>query len=88
MISNSDGGDQYWARMVPATVPRFVIRNALPLEEIDAAKPADPARFELAPDAPLLLSVGRFDEGKNVIGVIDAFERVIGLKPSARADAQ
>jgi glycosyltransferase involved in cell wall biosynthesis len=82
VISNSDGGDQYWARMVPAAVPRFVIRNALALEEIDAAKPADPERFGIAPDAPLLLSVGRFDEGKNMVGVIDAFERVIGRWPA------
>jgi glycosyltransferase involved in cell wall biosynthesis len=75
VISNSSGGDRYWGHILPDSVPRFVIPNALPLDEIDAARAADPSLVGLSPDAPLLLSVGRFDEGKNVMGVIDAFER-------------
>jgi glycosyltransferase involved in cell wall biosynthesis len=81
VIANSTGGDAYWLPLVPPTTHRFVIRNALPLDEIDAAAPADPARFGWS-DAPLILSIGRFNEQKNVIGVIEALERAMAVEPA------
>ncbi len=83
VISNSEGGDRYWADVLATACPRFVIRNGIPIEEIDAARPADPAVLGLPSDVPLLLTVGRFDDGKNESAVIDAFERVIDAEPAA-----
>lgn len=43
-------------------------------------------RIELgwAPDCPLILNVGRFDQGKNQRGVVQVFQQVLNSHPAAR----
>ena len=57
VISNSRGGDDYWAQHVPFN-RRHVVPNALALAEIDAASPQWPAGLERFA-SPMVLYVGR-----------------------------
>jgi glycosyltransferase involved in cell wall biosynthesis len=77
VVSNSAGGDAYWATVLPARVPRSVIGNALPLDEIDAARPAAEIGFSLDDSRPLILYLGRFTVDKNIANLVYALERVI-----------
>jgi glycosyltransferase involved in cell wall biosynthesis len=82
VVSNSASGDAYWARRAP-TVPRHVVRNALLLEEIDAA-PAVPVPIAGVPaEGPLVLAAGRFKPQKNVWNLLDALGRVAGASGAA-----
>jgi glycosyltransferase involved in cell wall biosynthesis len=76
VVSNSGGGDAYWAARLPVRVPRRIIANALPLEAIDAAEPAPQTGFGLEEQRPLVLYVGRVVELKNIMGLVDALARV------------
>jgi len=76
VVSNSGGGDAYWAARLPASVPRCVIGNTLPIETIDAVAPAPETGFGLDGGRPLVLYVGRITELKNIAILIDALERV------------
>jgi glycosyltransferase involved in cell wall biosynthesis len=76
VVSNSHAGDRYWADTLGDTVPRFVIPNALPLEEIAAA----PARHEAIPrdSRPVIAFVGRtMMVPKNAHGFVLALREVI-----------
>jgi glycosyltransferase involved in cell wall biosynthesis len=75
IVSNSDAGEQYWAARANGRISRYVIPNALPLEEIDAAPPATDHETGLPTGTRLVLSAGRIDEGKNV----EALVRAVGL---------
>jgi glycosyltransferase involved in cell wall biosynthesis len=57
VVANSSGGDEYWKTQRPFS-RRYVVRNGLPLDEIDktvADLPPELAKFE----APIVLYVGR-----------------------------
>jgi glycosyltransferase involved in cell wall biosynthesis len=82
VVSNSGDADAWWAERLPPGVPRRVIGNGIPLEEIDAAEPIAVDRFGLPGAHPLVLSIGRFDAGKNVEGVLDVFARVTQEGPA------
>jgi glycosyltransferase involved in cell wall biosynthesis len=77
VISNSTGGDAYWATVLPDRILRAVVGNGLPLEEIDAVKPASAIGFGLDDSRPLILHLGRINAGKNVIPLVDALARVV-----------
>lgn len=70
IIANSAGGAAMWAHS-PAV--KFVIPNAVAIEEIEAA-PRDPADFG---DAKVILFVGRLDPQKNTSNLIDALAQVV-----------
>jgi glycosyltransferase involved in cell wall biosynthesis len=57
IVSNSEGGDAYWTRMLP-DIRRYVIRNGLPLDDITDTRAALPLHL---PDyeLPIVLYVGR-----------------------------
>lgn len=57
VISNSRGGDKYWAQHVPKN-RRFIVPNALVLNEIEAALPLWPAELPRF-TSPFALYVGR-----------------------------
>jgi glycosyltransferase involved in cell wall biosynthesis len=73
IVSNSNGGDQYW-RERRSGVPRYVIGNAVPLEEIRAA-PAAEERCGPAGEVSVLFA-GRLDPGKNADVLIRALARM------------
>lgn len=64
VIANSQGGDTYWREAGAAR--RHIIRNAVPLTEIDVARNAP----------PLVLFAGRMDAGKNAGALVEALARV------------
>ncbi len=79
VVSNSAGGDRYWARRLPDAALRAVIGNALPHEEIDGSQPASTLAFGLDDSRPLILYMGRFNADKNVANLVDALARVVAV---------
>jgi glycosyltransferase involved in cell wall biosynthesis len=61
IVSNSRGGDEYWETILPDN-RRYVVSNALPVDEIDGTMAALPQEMT-TPEAPIVLYVGRM-EGK------------------------
>jgi len=70
IVANSDCGEIYW-RALASHVPRWVIGNAVPLEQIQATAPAE------APPHSMLF-VGRLDCGKRVDALLQALARANG----------
>ena len=72
VISNSQGGDAYWAGQAPGSVARRVIRNPVPLAEIARTDPAGrPAGAD-----KVIVSVGRLIAEKNLLTLVAALRRV------------
>jgi glycosyltransferase involved in cell wall biosynthesis len=69
IVANSAGGAEYWEGV---SVPRVVVPNALPSDEIDAA-PRDQSDFG---DSSIILFAGRLDAAKNLSNLIDALVSV------------
>jgi glycosyltransferase involved in cell wall biosynthesis len=83
VISNSSVADAWWARRLAAGRPHGVIRNALPLDELDAACAADPAQLGLPSELPLVVYVGRMLPHKGLDTLLDALERLNAERPVA-----
>jgi glycosyltransferase involved in cell wall biosynthesis len=77
IVSNSAAGDQYWERRAGPGVARFIIPNALPLEEIHAARAGVPAGLPLDPGDALVLFAGRFGPEKNIDALLRAMRRIV-----------
>lgn len=76
IVSNSVAGDRYWAARAPEGVPRYVIPNGLPIEELAAVPPASLEEAGLAPGEALVLFAGRCVEQKNPTVFVRAMGRV------------
>lgn len=76
VVSNSRGGDEYWRGRNNGRLRRFIIPNALPLEEIERAVPFPSSEIGGSPDQKIVLYLGRFDKGKNLEGLVRALVRV------------
>jgi glycosyltransferase involved in cell wall biosynthesis len=76
IVSNSQGGDEYWRRRVNGRLPRFVIPNALPLQDIERAVPVPVEELGVHPGQKIVLYVGRFEQGKNLESLVRALGRV------------
>lgn len=65
IVSNSQGGDAYWSNQIPESC-RYIVRNGLPIAQIDGVSAALPQGLP-EPGAPIVLSVGRltFDRSGN-----------------------
>jgi glycosyltransferase involved in cell wall biosynthesis len=74
IVANSSAGDAYWQRRLAGSLPRYVVRNGVPLAEIAGAVPAD-LRQEAGVTGPAVLFAGRFDEGKNPALLLEALRR-------------
>lgn len=81
IVSNSAAGDRYWAARGSERTARYVIPNALPLQELAAVQPASPAETGVSPDEALVLFAGRFDEQKNAAAFVHAVRRVRASRP-------
>ena len=82
IVANSIGGDRYW-RERQNGVPRYVVNNALPLEEIRAAPAATVAELPTRSGEVCVLYAGRLDAGKNA----DALIRALAMVRSKRVQA-
>lgn len=76
VVSNSSGGDEYWRHRNNGRPLRFVVPNALPLQEIELAVPLPAAELGGHPGQKILLYVGRFDKEKNLGSLVRALGRV------------
>ncbi len=77
VVSNSSWGDEYWQLRTRERVARYVIRNALPLDEIDALQRVDCGEIGLGPEQKVILFAGRFSEEKNLRTLLSALEVVL-----------
>jgi glycosyltransferase involved in cell wall biosynthesis len=75
IVSNSLEGDRYWAGLAPR-VPRAVVPNGVPFDEIDGVPP--PGDDALPAAAPRILFAGRLTAQKDPLGVVDALARLPG----------
>ena len=80
IVSNSRGGDIYWRDRRP-DIKRYVIRNAVPLEEIDRAAVAGREEFNAGRSDFCVLYAGRLDSGKNAEGLLRALSRIRFERP-------
>jgi glycosyltransferase involved in cell wall biosynthesis len=76
VVSNSSGGDEYWRERNNGRLRRFVIPNALPLQEIGQVVPVPAADSGVRPGQKIVLYVGRFEKGKNLENLVRALGRV------------
>ncbi len=82
VVSNSPEADAWWATRLGPGVLRRVIQNGIPLDEIDRVSPADVVSHGLSGARPLVVFVGRLDDGKNVGTVLDVLARVTREGPA------
>lgn len=75
LVSNSAGGDAYWAKAAPG-VRRHVVPNGLPVDELASALPEPLGVLGVRDGEKVLLFVGRFEPGKNVEKLVAAFSIV------------
>jgi glycosyltransferase involved in cell wall biosynthesis len=76
VIANSQGGADVWHdgnRRSPLT---RVIRNAVPIAEIDATQPADLQSVGVSPTVPVVIFVGRLTKEKNIALLLDVARAV------------
>ena len=83
IVSNSTAGDEYWRRRA-AGVPRYVIPNALPLNEIDGTPAATLEEAGSQSGEALIMCAGRLDAAKNAKAFVQAIHQ---LPPSASLTA-
>jgi glycosyltransferase involved in cell wall biosynthesis len=76
IVSNSAGGDAYWADINPA-VQRFIIGNVVPFDEILASPKAPAGSFGFSDGRPIILLAGRLDEQKNFDVTIRGLAKVV-----------
>jgi glycosyltransferase involved in cell wall biosynthesis len=72
IVANSPGGDAYWTAIVGDAVPRFVVPNALPLQEIDEVPAIVRAAEGIKDGDRIILVAGRFSEEKNTHNILEA----------------
>jgi glycosyltransferase involved in cell wall biosynthesis len=77
IVSNSSAGNDFWASRGSRHTSRFVIPNALPLEEMDAARSGVPAGLPIAPGDAVVLFAGRFGPEKNIDVLLGALRDVV-----------
>jgi glycosyltransferase involved in cell wall biosynthesis len=77
IVSNSAAGDEHWRAILGTRVRRYVVPNALPIEEIAQAPAARLETLSLRPDLPLLLFAGRLEAQKNIDVFLSALEIVL-----------
>jgi glycosyltransferase involved in cell wall biosynthesis len=75
IVANSPGGVEYWRTRV--RVPIYLVPNALPLDEVDAAPPASPRELETGDGDLIVIVPGRFDREKNVNTIVAAMQAVV-----------
>jgi len=70
IVSNSRGGDDYWRRRVGQQTPRYVIPNAVPVDEIEQVSVT--AIHTSRSNRNVVLFAGRLDAEKNIDVLLEA----------------
>jgi glycosyltransferase involved in cell wall biosynthesis len=81
IVSNSAAGDEYWRARTSDRVPRYIIPNGIPVDEIAAAPPARADMTGVADGIPLVLHAGRMVPQKNFETLIRAMALVRSTPP-------
>ncbi len=77
IVANSAAGEAHWAERSPRG-SCHTIRNALPLDAIDATEPSSRDALDVAEGRGLVLYAGRMEQQqKNVRGLLAGLERVV-----------
>lgn len=74
IVSNSQGGDEYWESRLPNS-RRYVVQNGLPMHEIDGTVASLPPGLEKS-KGPIVLYVGRLIASKNMNALLEAMARI------------
>jgi glycosyltransferase involved in cell wall biosynthesis len=77
IVSNSSAGDSYWDSRVGARVRRYVIPNAIPIDEIERVHAAVTFGAPIADTDSVVLFAGRFDAEKNVERLLKAVREIV-----------
>jgi glycosyltransferase involved in cell wall biosynthesis len=77
VVSNSAAGDRYWRVRLGSGSRRYVIPNALPLEEIQATAAADAHHTGIRSSDALILFAGRLVEHKDPETFVRALVQVL-----------
>jgi glycosyltransferase involved in cell wall biosynthesis len=77
IICNSAGGAEYWHDRSPSRTPTFVIPNAVPVHEIEAARTEILTSLGINSDQSVVVCIGRFGVEKNIDRVFDALSDVV-----------
>lgn len=75
VVSNSTGGDLYWKKR-NFTKARYIIPNAIPMDEIATVEQKILSEYDISPDQKVVLYAGRFDEEKNIRNMVKGMLRV------------
>lgn len=75
VISNSAGGDLYWKER-NFTKARYIIPNAVPMEEIATVEQKTLSEYDITPDQKVVLYAGRFVELKNIRNMVKVILRI------------
>jgi glycosyltransferase involved in cell wall biosynthesis len=76
IVSNSQGGSQYWQMHAGDSVSTYVINNALPLADIEEIERSS-CDLHLPPASKVILFAGRFSPEKNIHTIVRAFKIVL-----------
>lgn len=79
IVANSFGGADYWRSKIPDSI-LYIIRNGLPMEEIDNANVALPRELERI-QTPIILCVGRLEAHKGQNVLLEAISLVRSKQP-------
>jgi glycosyltransferase involved in cell wall biosynthesis len=77
IVSNSRGGDAYWAERLTTPPLRRIIPNGLPLEDMEQALPIVSSESGIADDVRIVLYAGRLFPDKNVPLLCEALRRIL-----------
>jgi len=84
IVSNSGGGDEYWRTRAGRHMPRYIIPNAVPVDEIALVNATSADSTGIDAGRPLVLFAGRFAPEKNLDTLVAALSVLFG-RVDARA---
>ncbi|HTQ75730.1 MAG TPA: glycosyltransferase [Burkholderiales bacterium] len=85
IVANSQGGIDYWTPRIGQETSLHLIRNGLPLADMDEIAPLRPDESGLADDSEIVLFAGRLNPEKNLFVLVDALDLVLQRHPNAAA---
>lgn len=84
-IANSQGGVDYWFLKGKPRNRLALVRNAIPFEEIKENVSSFSAGSVVKSSEDSIVFVGRYVPQKNLFVMLEAFKRVLKMRPEARA---
>jgi glycosyltransferase involved in cell wall biosynthesis len=77
VVANSSSGIELWRGLGRDRIRHRVVRNALPLDELQRVEEADIDSALIPPDTKLVLYAGRFEPQKNIENLLEALSIVV-----------